>query len=98
MMHQYESAVEKARALRDESGALDALRRKEDGKLVEGVLNVFPDVIKRERDLALGVAVDERQRQQLDARLKTFYRDNFGGYEEFRTTVNRPDGTTPPAT
>lgn len=98
MMHQYESAVEKARTLWNEPGALEALRRKEDGKLVEGVLNVFPDVIKQERELALGIPVDAHLRRQLDTRLKAFYRDNFGGYEEFRTTVTTSPDKTPPVT
>lgn len=98
MMHQHESAIAKARALWNEPGALEALRRKEDGKLIEDVLRVLPDVIEHERNLALGLAVDERQRQQLAARLKTFYRDNFGGYEEFRTTVKTEEETTPPTT
>lgn len=98
MMHQYESAVEKARTLWNAPDALDALRRKEDGKLVEGVLNVFPDVIKQERALALGAAVDAHLRRQLETRLKAFYRENFGGYEEFQTTVTTSPDRTPPVT
>lgn len=98
MMHQYESAVEKARILWNKPGALEALRRKEDGKLVEGVLNVFPDVIKQERELALGITVDAHRRRQLETRLQAFYRDNFGGYEEFQTTVTASPDKTPPAT
>lgn len=96
MMHQYDSAVEKARALSHEPGALEALRRKEDGKLIEGVLDVFPDVIKLEQARSLGNAPDTQLQRQLETRLRTFYRENFGGYEEFQTTVTtRPDKTLP---
>lgn len=98
MMHQYESAVEKARFLQNEPGALETLRRKEDGKLVDAVLNVFPEVIKRERELALGAEADPQLSRQLEARLKTFYRENFGGYDEFRTTAAPSPDKTLPAT
>ena len=66
--------------------------------MIEDVLRVLPGVIEHERNLALGLAVDESQRQQLAARLKTFYRDNFGGYEEFRTTVKTDAESISPAT
>ncbi|MCC2642560.1 MAG: hypothetical protein K0S45_2973 [Nitrospira sp.] len=89
MMHQHVNAVEKACACETSP----ALRREKDDKHVEGVVTLLSDVIKHERDRALGVAVDERQRRQLDARLKMFCRDNFSGYEEFRTSVNGPEGT-----
>lgn len=98
MVHQYESAVKKARTLWNEPGAIEALRRKEDGKLIEGMLNLFPDVIKQERYLALGIAVDAHLLNQVDDRLKAFYRNNFGGHEEFRTTVTPSPAKTLPAT
>ena len=83
MMHQYESAVQKARFLEQAPGALESLRDEKDVRLIRGVLAVFPDVIERDRKAILGRAVDESEQQRVDVRLRNFYRDNFGGYEEF---------------
>ncbi|MEX5219619.1 MAG: hypothetical protein NW701_17450 [Nitrospira sp.] len=85
MMHQYESALEKARALNQAPGAFDALRKSEDVQLVTGVLNLFPDVLEHERTLVLGGTKHDPHHQDLDLRLKQFYRENFGGYEEFQS-------------
>jgi tetratricopeptide (TPR) repeat protein len=85
MMHQYESALEKARALNQAPGAFDTLRKGEDVRLVNGVLDLFPDVLAHERALILGGTKHEPPHQDLDARLKQFYRENFGGYEEFQS-------------
>jgi tetratricopeptide (TPR) repeat protein len=92
MMHQYKSALEKARALHQAPGAFDTLRNGEDIKLVSGVLDLFPDIIAHERAIILRGVDHERQRQDLylDARLKTFYRENFGGYEEFQSLTKAP--------
>ena len=49
MMHEYESAVQKARLLEQAPGALDSLRDEKDVKLIKGVLAVFPDVIERDQ-------------------------------------------------
>ena len=84
MMHQYESAVQKARLLEQAPGALDSLRDEKDVKLIKGVLAVFPDVIERDRKAVLGRAVDESEQQRVEVRVRNFYRDNFGRYEEFR--------------
>jgi hypothetical protein len=85
MMHQYESALKKARALNQAPGAFDTLRKGEDVRLVNGVLDLFPDVLAHERALILGGTKHEPPHQDLDARLKQFYRENFGGYEEFQS-------------
>jgi tetratricopeptide (TPR) repeat protein len=88
MMHQYESALEKARALHQTPGALDTLRSGEDIQLVNGVLDLFPDIIAHERAIILDGA--DPARQDLDARLTNFYRENFGGYEEFQSLAKAP--------
>ncbi|WP_447603340.1 hypothetical protein [Nitrospira sp. Nam80] len=77
MMHQYESALEKARALNQAPGAFDTLRKGEDVRLVNGVLDLFPDVLAHERALILGGTKHEPPHQDLDARLKQFYRENL---------------------
>ncbi len=85
MMHQYESALEKAHALYQAPGAFAALRSGEDARLVNGVLELFPDIIRHEHAAILGGTDDEPRRLELEARIKSFYRDNFGGYEEFQS-------------
>jgi hypothetical protein len=87
MMHQYESALEKARALYQAPGAVDALRNGEDAKLVDGVLEIFPDMIEQERASLFDGADHQSTRLRLQGRLKNFYRDNFGGYAEFRSVM-----------
>jgi tetratricopeptide (TPR) repeat protein len=85
MMHQYESALDKATALYQSPGAMDALRNGEDAKLIEGVLEVFPKLIEQDRAGLFDGSRDSSTRLQLDSRLKDFYRDNFGGYAEFKS-------------
>jgi tetratricopeptide (TPR) repeat protein len=85
MMHQYESALQKATALHHSPGAMDALRNGEDAKLIEGVLEVFPTLIAQEHADLFDGSNDSSTRRPLDSRLKDFYRDNFGGYSEFRS-------------
>lgn len=85
MMHQYESALAKAHALYQAPGAFDALRSGKDARLVNGVLELFPDIIRHEHAAILGSTDDKPRRLELEARIKKFYRDNFGGYEEFQS-------------
>ena len=87
MMHQYDSAVEKARFLDQAPGALQSLRNEKDVKLIREVLAVFPEVIERDRKTVLGKAFDRSEEQRVEIRVKNFYRDNFGRYDEFRKTT-----------
>ena len=68
-------------------GALQSLRNEKDVELIREVLAVFPEVIERDRKTVLGKAFDRSEEQRVEIRVKNFYRDNFGRYDEFRKTT-----------
>jgi tetratricopeptide (TPR) repeat protein len=82
-MHQDEEALERARYLVDTPGAIGALPPRR-ARLVQSVLEIFPEVVDIERRTVLGQTVSVDQRRDLAIRMRAFYRAMYPGYEEFR--------------
>lgn len=77
MMHQYETALEKAKAIVESPhglAGLDEVKR----RLVRGVYTIVPDILAVERRDLLGVTVPSEERAHAKHILQDFYRSVWG--------------------
>jgi tetratricopeptide (TPR) repeat protein len=82
MMHQYESALDRARFVASGPPATDTIRRFE-AALVESLLRIFPGVLEVERKSVLGLTTAAEEERAADD-LMGFFRAHYRGYEEFQ--------------